>query len=438
MEIDGGQGERIAEKIRVRERILEINRKITPQIWDQVQGNVHPGDKIWILPDIYPSNSLGIPEASQNVASSDDESRQIGGKSLKNLESESSGDHQTLLPSKFDDNQPLPSPSNLAVELDKVLLKNSRLDNVVNSSQVLSPVGVDVISPGVVGQWVKIRFPKGTHSFIHQSQIVRIPSVKLKTRNLRIEVSVFIHERKVLLEQLSRINVSETVRISEVIRAEDSEKLRKTLEILRYKLSDQALYLMPLYEERIMSLTKLGFLKDGRTTRLGMCAAHILACDSTTLLIWLKWGAYPRDPVSFASVLSSLVYPAWKTADPNLEDFEGPMGWNDKITQNSLEALMKASQDIRGEDEEYRPNAAMVPAVYTWVNGGSLADASKISPDFVGNFVQVLYRVGDILRQLEECTEYLGSQLADVEEIVKEARERIRRGIVAYESIYLV
>jgi len=38
-----------------------------------------------------------------------------------------------------------------------------------------------------------------------------------------------------------------------------------------------------------MALKKLGFLtEDMKVTNIGRCAAHILSCDSTVLITWLK------------------------------------------------------------------------------------------------------------------------------------------------------
>jgi len=145
---------------------------------------------------------------------------------------------------------------------------------------------------------------------------------------------------------------------------------------------------------------------------------------------------HTRTSVEFGSVVSSLVYPAWKRSETAIpEEVETP--WESDVIQNSLEALYRASREIRGEDSEYAPNHRIVPAVYSWLSGASFAQAVKFCPDFEGNFVHVLQRLSELVRQLSECLPNLGDGYIDLGPMLEDLQERLRRGIVIYESIYL-
>jgi len=319
--------------------------------------------------------------------------------------------------------------------------KNGDGDDDVVSSSSLSPSS-NVAAAALLPQEYQSRY-------IHHDRIVRIlngAGCEVKSNKLKLEVLVLIQERKVLTDMLMDLKskfqnaatmTTKMARTIDLMRCEDSYFLSTILDELRYRLSDQALYLMPLYEERLMTLMRLGFVtEDKKVSEIGVCAAQIIACDSVVLLTWLNSDLYPRDPLCFAAVASALVYPGWKKRMLNIE-IKGDEKWERNEIKSSLKALLQISHDIRGGDEEYVPNPRMIPAVYMWASGENFGDAATLSPDFEGNFVQVLQRLSEVVRQLLDCMPLLSSRFPDLTVVLEQVQEKIRRGIVVYESIYL-
>mmetsp|Transcript_13001 Transcript_13001/g.31858 ORF Transcript_13001/g.31858 Transcript_13001/m.31858 type:complete len:98 (-) Transcript_13001:2355-2648(-) len=61
---------------------------------------------------------------------------------------------------------------------------------------------------------------------------------------------------------------------------------------------------------------------------------------------------HTRTSVEFGSVVSSLVYPAWKRSETAIpEEVETP--WESDVIQNSLEALYRASRHVKTRTNSY-------------------------------------------------------------------------------------
>mmetsp|Transcript_7302 Transcript_7302/g.10200 ORF Transcript_7302/g.10200 Transcript_7302/m.10200 type:complete len:796 (+) Transcript_7302:205-2592(+) len=440
----------LLEVIQLRQRIKAINDKIADQLWSHIRPQLKPGQRIWYLEDTW----IGAKASKQELVKKEQHQGIDCNSVSKRITSafkdrlKSNGDRNDLhLETSSDalgEFQENGNREKANAEMD--LMTGGKSSEKRNLSSLLMPKKAFIMHAGVGQAWLKVCDDDVTRStqVVHKSSIVHIENLNMKTRNLKLDVLVLEQERKVLVDLLLKFEATmrhRQGRIVDVFRCEDRYYLTDVLEELRYRLSDQALYLMPLYEERLMTLTRLGFLtSEKQVTNIGVCAAQIISCDSIVLLTWLNSDLYPRDAVAFATVASSLVYPGWKRHEAKLEAYDNVRyGWKTPEIQSSLNALLQISKDIRGSnDEDYTPNPRMMPAVYTWASGESFSHAASLSPEFEGNFVQVLQRLSELVRQLYDCLAILGDRFEDLPQILEEVHSRIRRGIVTYESIYLI
>eukprot|EP00466_Bigelowiella_natans_P016386 jgi/Bigna1/91747/estExt_fgenesh1_pg.C_1160039 len=481
----------LAKAVEYRERIKDINQKISSQLWQQIRPKLKVNDRLWYLPDLEQQ------EDSHNAIEKDDDNAFVEKQRGEEESAAFTTSHHSIgkLRTPVIQGRQRKKPNRTALEAatttyvsaEKILLpreaviaaipgmqqkcgriwvkvkdvasrtkndndrssssiskdreKNGDGDDDVVSSSSLSPSS-NVAAAALLPQEYQSRY-------IHHDRIVRIlngAGCEVKSNKLKLEVLVLIQERKVLTDMLMDLKskfqnaatmTTKMARTIDLMRCEDSYFLSTILDELRYRLSDQALYLMPLYEERLMTLMRLGFVtEDKKVSEIGVCAAQIIACDSVVLLTWLNSDLYPRDPLCFAAVASALVYPGWKKRMLNIE-IKGDEKWERNEIKSSLKALLQISHDIRGGDEEYVPNPRMIPAVYMWASGENFGDAATLSPDFEGNFVQVLQRLSEVVRQLLDCMPLLSSRFPDLTVVLEQVQEKIRRGIVVYESIYL-
>ncbi|KAK5275918.1 ATP-dependent RNA helicase mtr4 [Exophiala xenobiotica] len=76
-----------------------------------------------------------------------------------------------------------------------------------------------------------------------------------------------------------------------------------------------------------------------------------------------------------------------------------------------------------------------MPVIFAWAKGKSFGDICKMTDVYEGSLIRVFRRLEEALRQMAEASKVMGSE--ELEKKFEEALTKVRRDIVAAQSLYL-
>ncbi|GAD95519.1 ATP dependent RNA helicase (Dob1), putative [Paecilomyces variotii No. 5] len=217
-------------------------------------------------------------------------------------------------------------------------------------------------------------------------------------------------------------------------------ELGTKIKATKKKISD-AMAVMQLDELKCRKrvLRRFGFINEAEVVQLkARVACEISTGDELMLSELLFNGFFNKlTPEQVAAALSVFVFEEKSKETPALtkEELARPL----KEIQAQARVIAKVSQESKlavNEDEYVQSfHWELMEVIYAWANGKSFADICKMTDVYEGSLIRVFRRLEECLRQMAQAAKVMGSE--ELENKFEEALTKVRRDIVAAQSLYL-
>ncbi|KAI3290136.1 hypothetical protein DTO002I6_6541 [Penicillium roqueforti] len=186
-------------------------------------------------------------------------------------------------------------------------------------------------------------------------------------------------------------------------------------------------------------LRRFGFINEAEVVQLKARVACEISTGDELMLSELLFNGFFNNLTAeqVASVMSCFVFEEKVKDAPtmNNDELAKPL----KEIQSQARIIAKVSQESKmavNEDEYVQSfHWELMEVVYEWTQGKSFADICKMTDVYEGSLIRVFRRLEECLRQMAQAAKVMGSE--DLESKFEEALGKVRRDIVAAQSLYL-
>ncbi|KAJ5787225.1 hypothetical protein N7457_002215 [Penicillium paradoxum] len=186
-------------------------------------------------------------------------------------------------------------------------------------------------------------------------------------------------------------------------------------------------------------LRRFGFINEAEVVQLKARVACEISTGDELMLSELLFNGFFNNltPEQTASVMSCFVFEEKVKEAPALakDELAKPL----REIQSQARIIAKVSQESKMaiNEEEYVQSFhwELMEVVYDWTQGKSFAEICKMTDVYEGSLIRVFRRLEEALRQMAQAAKVMGSE--DLESKFEEALGKVRRDIVAAQSLYL-
>ncbi|MCJ1279955.1 ATP-dependent RNA helicase mtr4 [Puttea exsequens] len=184
-------------------------------------------------------------------------------------------------------------------------------------------------------------------------------------------------------------------------------------------------------------LRRFGFINDAEVVQLKARVACEISTGDELLLSELLFDRFFNElsPEMCAAVLSCFIFEEKSEAPALKEELARPF----REIQAKARTIAKVSQESKlvvVEDEYVQTfKYQLMEVVYAWAHGKSFAEICKMTDVYEGSLIRLFRRLEELLRQIAQAAKVMGSD--DLEKKFEESLAKIRRDIVAAQSLYL-
>ncbi|CAM1510560.1 Fc.00g008950.m01.CDS01 [Cosmosporella sp. VM-42] len=187
-------------------------------------------------------------------------------------------------------------------------------------------------------------------------------------------------------------------------------------------------------------LRRLGFINDAEVVQLkARVACEISSTEGHELLLSeLLFDRFFNEltPETCAAVLSVFIFDEKvQTQVPLKEELQKPF----REIQAKAKIVAKVSQECKldvNEDEYVQKlKWELMETVYNWAQGRPFVEICKMTNTYEGSLIRLFRRLEELLRQMAEAAKVMGND--DLKKKFEESLSKIRRDIVAAQSLYL-
>ncbi|KAJ5485006.1 ATP-dependent RNA helicase mtr4 [Penicillium diatomitis] len=186
-------------------------------------------------------------------------------------------------------------------------------------------------------------------------------------------------------------------------------------------------------------LRRFGFINEAEVVQPKARVACELSTGDELMLAELLFNGFFNNltPEQVAAVISVFVFEEKVKEAPPLtkDELAKPL----KEIQSQARIIAKVSQESKmavNEDEYVQSfHWELMEVVYDWAHGKSFAEICKMTDVYEGSLIRVFRRLEECLRQMAQGAKVMGSE--DLEIKFEEALTKVRRDIVAAQSLYL-
>ncbi|KAK4984435.1 ATP-dependent RNA helicase mtr4 [Elasticomyces elasticus] len=216
-------------------------------------------------------------------------------------------------------------------------------------------------------------------------------------------------------------------------------ELGDSIKEIKKKIND-ALSVMQLDElkNRKRVLRRLNFINEADVVQLKARVACEISTGDELVLSELLFNGFFNDlsPEQCAAALSVFIFEEKSNETPTLkEELAKPF----REIQAQARLIAKVSQESKlalNEDEYLNTfKYQLMEVVYAWTKGASFAQICKMTDVYEGSLIRLFRRLEELLRQIAQASKVMGSE--QLEQKFEEALTKVRRDIVAAQSLYL-
>lgn len=184
-------------------------------------------------------------------------------------------------------------------------------------------------------------------------------------------------------------------------------------------------------------LRRFGFINDAEVVQLKARVACEISTGDELLLSELLFDRFFNEltPEMCAAVLSCFIFEEKSEAPALKEELARPF----REIQAKARQIAKVSQESKlplVEDEYVATfKYQLMEVVYAWAHGKSFAEICKMTDVYEGSLIRLFRRLEELLRQMAQAAKVMGSD--DLEQKFEQSLTKVRRDIVAAQSLYL-
>ncbi|KIX04617.1 uncharacterized protein Z518_05487 [Rhinocladiella mackenziei CBS 650.93] len=185
-------------------------------------------------------------------------------------------------------------------------------------------------------------------------------------------------------------------------------------------------------------LRRLQFINEDEVVQLKARVACEISTGDELMLSELLFNRFFNDLTAeqCAAVMSCFVFEEKVNEQTNLpEDLARLL----REIQRQARVIAKVSIEskLAMNEEEYVQSFKwqLMPVMYAWATGKSFGEICKMTDVYEGSLIRTFRRLEEALRQMAEAAKVMGSE--ELEKKFEEALTKVRRDIVAAQSLYL-
>ncbi|UNI24654.1 RNA helicase [Purpureocillium takamizusanense] len=186
-------------------------------------------------------------------------------------------------------------------------------------------------------------------------------------------------------------------------------------------------------------LRRLGFINDAEVVQLkARVACEISSTEGHELLLSeLLFDRFFNEltPETIASILSCFIFDEKVETQALKEELQKP--YREVLAKARIVA--KVSQecklDVNEEDYVQSLKWQLMETVYAWANGRPFSEICKMTNTYEGSLIRLFRRLEELLRQMAQAAKVMGND--DLTKKFEESLQKVRRDIVAAQSLYL-
>ena len=184
-------------------------------------------------------------------------------------------------------------------------------------------------------------------------------------------------------------------------------------------------------------LRRFGFINDAEVVELKARVACEISTGDELLLSELLFDRFFNElsPEMCAAVLSCFIFEEKSDAPALTEDLAKP--FRQVQAKARIVARISAESKMRIVEDEYLAlfKWQLMEVVLAWAQGKSFAEICKMTDVYEGSLIRLFRRLEELLRQMAQAAKVMGSD--DLEKKFEESLTKVRRDIVAAQSLYL-
>lgn len=184
-------------------------------------------------------------------------------------------------------------------------------------------------------------------------------------------------------------------------------------------------------------LRRFGYINDAEVVQLKARVACEISTGDELLLSELLFDRFFNElsPEICASVLSCFIFEEKAEQASLKEELAKPL----REIQAKARIISKVSQESKlplNEDEYVQGfKWQLMEVVHAWAHGKTFAEICKMTDVYEGSLIRLFRRLEELLRQMAQAAKVMGSD--ELEQKFEEALKKVRRDIVAAQSLYL-
>ncbi|MCJ1390455.1 ATP-dependent RNA helicase mtr4 [Xylographa bjoerkii] len=184
-------------------------------------------------------------------------------------------------------------------------------------------------------------------------------------------------------------------------------------------------------------LRRLHFINEAEVVELKARVACEISTGDELLLSELLFNRFFNEltPEVCAAVLSCFIFEEKADAPALKDELAKPF----REIQAQARIIAKVSQEskLQLNEEEYVQGFKyqLMEVVYAWAHGRSFAEICKMTDVYEGSLIRLFRRLEELLRQMAQASKVMGSE--DLEQKFEQSLAKVRRDIVAAQSLYL-
>ncbi|KAK4575120.1 ATP-dependent RNA helicase mtr4 [Recurvomyces mirabilis] len=217
------------------------------------------------------------------------------------------------------------------------------------------------------------------------------------------------------------------------------EELKTAIKSKRKQIQD-ALSVLQLDElkNRKRVLRRLGFINEQDVVQLKARVACEISTGDELVLSELLFNRFFNEltPEQCAACLSCFIFEEKsQDAPPLREELAKP--YREIQAQARQVAKVSMESKVLVNEEEYLESfkKELMEVVFAWTQGASFATICKMTDVYEGSLIRLFRRLEELLRQVAQASKAMGNE--ELEKKFEEALGKVRRDIVAAQSLYL-
>jgi len=185
-------------------------------------------------------------------------------------------------------------------------------------------------------------------------------------------------------------------------------------------------------------LRRLQFINEDEVVQLKARVACEISTGDELMLSELLFNRFFNDMTAehCAAVMSMFIFEEKVNENPVLSE---ELSRYSREIQRQARVIAKVSVEskLTVNEEEYVQSFKwqLMPVIYAWTTGKSFGEICKMTDVYEGSLIRTFRRLEEALRQMAEASKVMGSE--ELEKKFEEALNKVRRDIVAAQSLYL-